>query len=413
MDTIKLYHEDAYCRNFMATILMVKAVDGTSDCWEVVLDRTAFYPESGGQPWDTGTLNNCPVMAVREKGGQIVHTVNGHPGAGAVRGEIDWERRFDHMQQHSGEHILSGVFLSQWGANNVGFHLGAVSSQIDLDLAGMDEMTAESVEQTANRAVAANHPVTCQLVTEEELSGFTLRKELSKQVAQVRVVDMDGVDCCPCGGTHVAFTGEVGPIKIRGWEKKKGGIRIDFVCGSRAVADYQDKHRSVGRLAVLLSVPPDQVVPAVQRQMEKTETLQRELALLRHQMNQQLAEDLLRQRDSTATFAVITHVVKAPAGGELAELASLLTAKLPVVALLAGVQPDLDKTTLLFAATNGLPVDMNAVLRAATAQIDGKGGGTRWLAQGGGGCPEKIPEILVQTKNLLINGAVSHKPLGR
>ena len=404
MDTEKIYQEDVYCREFEARIIDISPEADGSGRWEVVLNRTAFYPESGGQPWDKGELNGCPVVAVREKDGRIIHVLEKQPGESSVRGRIDWQRRFDHMQQHSGEHILSGIFLSRLNANNVGFHLGAASSQIDLDVDSLDEGAAAEVERLANAAVFANRRVACHLVTPADLTRFRLRKELTKTVSQVRIVEIDGVDCCPCGGTHVALTGEVGLIKILGWEKKKGGVRVDFVCGVRALTDYQEKHRSVAALGVLLSAPSPQVEEAVQKQLEKTEAMKRELALLRRQANCRLAEDLLRDRDVSQPIPVVTHILTDPSGGELTELAGLLMKNMPVAALLAGVYPEAGKTTLLFTASEGLPVNMSHVLKKVVPLIGGKGGGTALTAQGGGANPEKVAELLEWARRLVGDG---------
>ena len=229
MQTEKLYYQDPHLREFTATILEKSALaDGQ---FAIILDRTAFYPEGGGQPCDTGSLNEAPVLSVQTRNGDIIHTVACDPGEGPVTGRIDWQRRFDHMQQHTGEHILSGIFLSLHQAENVGFHLSATTCQIDVTLPSLSPEQAQIIEDAANAVIFSNRPIDAKFVETAELSAYSLRKEPGAEFEQIRLVSIQNCDCCPCGGTHVSHTGEVGLLKIRGWEKRKNNIRVEFACG--------------------------------------------------------------------------------------------------------------------------------------------------------------------------------------
>ena len=212
--TEKLYYSDPYLKEFSAHVIKITELeDGRIG---VILDRTAFYPEGGGQPCDTGWLNDIPVIDVRSKDGDIVHVVSEALSTDEVTGRLDWARRFDHMQQHSGEHVLSGAFLELFGAENVGFHLGPDAVYIDIALESLSAGQAAAVEARANAAVYATLPVSTHQVTDADLSRFPLRKLPTKGFGSLRLVEMPGIDCCPCGGTHVSNTGQIGGIKIRG-----------------------------------------------------------------------------------------------------------------------------------------------------------------------------------------------------
>ena len=263
METEKLYYENPFLRQFAATVLSCEA---GKDGYLVTLDRTAFYPEGGGQPADHGTLNGVAVTDVHEKNGVIFHTCQEKVEIGAVvTGQIDWERRFDHMQQHSGEHILSGILCELYHCDNVGFHLGADTVTIDYntDISWEQAMAAE---QRANETIWADTPVKILFPTPEELEAIHYRskKELS---GQVRIVAFPGADCCACCGTHVLSAGQVGIIKVLSCQKFRSGVRMEILCGKRAwryLGQVYDQARAVGQH---LSVKPVDVGGAVEREI--------------------------------------------------------------------------------------------------------------------------------------------------
>lgn len=232
--TEKLYQQDAYLRRFTATVLDCQP--GKAETFLVTLDRTAFYPEGGGQPADTGVLGGVQVLDVHEKDGVITHTCDAPLDAGAaVEGSIHWERRFDHMQQHSGEHIVSGMICARFGCDNVGFHMGSDVTTIDFNC----DMTLEEaleIEAAANRYITEDHPLEVLYPTPEELPGIPYRskKELS---GQVRLTRFPGADLCACCGTHVRAGSQVGLVKILSCQKFRSGVRLELLCGKRA-ADY-------------------------------------------------------------------------------------------------------------------------------------------------------------------------------
>ena len=263
----RLYEENPFLTDFDATVLSCQ--QGKRG-YEVTLDRTAFYPEGGGQPWDTGTLGGVPVLEVHSRDGQVVHTCGGplEPGA-TVRGTIDWDRRFDLMQQHSGEHIVSGLAHATWGCDNVGFHLGSEVVTIDLNVL-LDEGQLAQLEEAANRYLWEDHPVQITYPSPQELERLDYRskKELT---GQVRIVTFPGADCCACCGTHVRSAGQVGLIKLLTVQKFRDGVRIELVCGRRALRYVNQILEQNRQVSHLLSAKPFETGAAVERLLAESE----------------------------------------------------------------------------------------------------------------------------------------------
>lgn len=398
MQTEKLYYRDPYLREFTATILEKSALPGGQ--FAIILDRTAFYPEGGGQPCDTGTLNEAQVLSVLTRNGEIIHTVASDPGEGPVTGRIDWERRFDYMQQHTGEHILSGIFLSRYQAENVGFHLSAATCQIDVTLPSLSVEQARIVEDAANAVIFGNRPIDAKFVEIAELASYSLRKEPGPEFEQIRLVSIHDCDCCPCGGTHLGHTGEVGLLKIRGWEKRKNNIRVEFVCGNRALNDYRLKHEIVMTLATKFSSPVDAVLPAFARHLEKQESLQRELSATRKAYHEELSVRLLAESEPVGTLRVVSRVFPGYGAADLQDFAGRVTAVAGSVCLLAAVDETGGRSSFLFAAASDAPVAMNEVLKRSLTPVGGKGGGTAATAQGGAPTTD-AESVLATARNLV------------
>ena len=391
MITEKLYYQDSYLRVFDARILKKSLLaDGK---FAIILDRTAFYPEGGGQPCDLGTLNGVPVIDVRTINEEIVHTTDGDPGEETVQGVLDWQRRFDHMQQHSGEHILSGILLANYQAENVGFHLSASSCQIDVTLAALSPEQAAAIEDAANTVIFANVPVGGRFVEQADLAGYSLRKEPGREFSQIRLVSVENCDCCPCGGTHVARTGDVGLFKLRGWEKRKNNIRLDFVCGGRALADYRLKHDLSRALSTRFSTPVEGVLPAVERTLEKLDANLALLSATRKAYHEELAARLLAETVNPKGTAphIVSRAFVNYAAGDLQDFAARITAA-GSICLAAASDSETGRTSVLFAAAANPPLPMNELLKQTLTPVGGKGGGNAMSAQGGvqGGDAERI-----------------------
>lgn len=282
METVKLYEQDVYLGVFEAVVEQCVQED---TLFRVALDQTAFYPEGGGQPADRGTLEGCQVLDVQEQEGVIWHTVEQplEPGA-RVKGEINWEFRFGNMQNHTGEHIVSGLIHRMFGLNNVGFHMGSAAVTIDMD-GVLTKEQLRAVEDAANQVILQDLPVHVWYPPAQELDGIPYRSK--KEIAgPVRLTEIEGVDCCACCGTHTAATGEVRLIKLLSVQNYKGGIRISMLSGEDAFRDYQVRQADMLQLARSLSVKPEQVIEAVERIRKKNIELRREIKQVKRQLQE-------------------------------------------------------------------------------------------------------------------------------
>lgn len=294
----KLYYESPYKKEFEATVLScVKGKKG----YETVLDETAFYPEGGGQPADTGAIDGIRVFDVHEKDGVVVHYMEGELPAGKrVKGVIDWERRFCFMQEHSGEHLVSGLIHSTFGYDNVGFHMGA--EEVTIDLNGILEWKdLMEIEEKANEIIWENREISAGFPPKEELCAMEYRskKELT---GDVRIVRIPGGDVCACCGTHVARTGEIGLVKFLSMIHYKGGVRISLLCGKRAVADYEKKRSQVQKVSGLLSAKPDEIADAVEKMKQETVKLQEKLSGCYHELIENRVKTMEKSEGNLCLF---------------------------------------------------------------------------------------------------------------
>ncbi len=378
MSSDRLYYTDAYLVEFDAVVREVQPKD---DTWIVTLDRTAFYPTSGGQPFDTGTIDQAHVTDVvdREDGG-IAHVVDRalEPGS-RVRGHVDWGRRFDHMQQHTGQHLLSAAFEHEAGAKTVSFHLGASASTIDLH----KELSAEQiarVEDAANRVLWEDREVCVRFVTASEAAKLPLRKEPARE-GELRVIEIKDYDLSACGGTHVCRTGAIGMIAVSGFERFKGGLRVEFLCGARALRSYRALTTAVDGSVRLLSVLPDELPSAI----EKLQTAGRA---------QQKAQDALYERLAVHEAASLvaagqkigdrTFVGAAVPGWDAAGLKKLAASAASRPATVAVLLTTESPSLVVIARSQDLTFDTGAVLKKLIERFGGKGGGKGSMAQGGG-----------------------------
>lgn len=283
----RLYEANPFLTSFDAVV--ESCVQGKKG-YDIILNQTAFYPEGGGQPYDTGILGGVRVLEVHSREGRVVHTCDAPLEAGsAVSGEIDWERRFDLMQQHSGEHIVSGMAHAKWGCDNVGFHLGSDVVTIDLNVLLTPEQLQE-LEADVNRYLWEDHPIEIAYPSPQELETIDYRskKELT---GQVRIVTFPGADCCACCGTHVRSSGQVGLVKLLSMEKFREGVRIQLVCGGRALRYFSALQAQNAQVSHLLSAKVFETGAAVERLMEETAALKARCAAMEDAAFARLAEE--------------------------------------------------------------------------------------------------------------------------
>ncbi|HET9276127.1 MAG TPA: alanyl-tRNA editing protein [Gemmatimonadales bacterium] len=377
--TSRRYYSDSYTRVFTARVTETLEDDGSP---AVVLDRTWFYPTGGGQPHDTGHVGSVPVVEVgsRDTDGAVIHRLAGPAPAGEVEGVIDWPRRFDHMQQHTGQHVLSAAFVKVADAPTIGFHLGADYVSIDLGVRELTEAKAGDAEELANAAVRSNLPVRAWFPEPDELAALPLRKTPDVQGA-LRVVAIGDFDVTACGGTHVAASGEVGQIKLLRTERLTRGIRVAFLSGDRARADYGKKHALVQGLAGSLSCGPDEVPGAVSRLRASLDETRRELALWKAAALRTEAERLASAAEDRGSRVVLAAFENRPAE-EIRELALRLTERPGTIALLGTSGA---RTQIVFARSEDLAADLRPGLDRALAELGGGRGGGGRVLQGGAG----------------------------
>ena len=286
--TEKLFYQDSHRSTFTA---IVQEVRPSGNGYEIILDRTAFFPEGGGQSSDTGSLGGVSVSDVQEIDGKIIHYTDGPLVEGTeVEGCIDWTERFSKMQQHTGEHIVSGLIHKIYGYHNVGFHLGTDSVTLDFN-GGVPKEKLHEIEQLANEAVAKNLPVQVLYPTDEELSKISYRSKIEIE-GQVRIVVIDGYDVCACCAPHVKQTGEIGLIKLVGMQNYKGGVRISMLCGFRALEDYYQKEKNNREIAVMLSAKEYETAVEVERLQEELAMKKAKIAELEQKFLEQKVETL-------------------------------------------------------------------------------------------------------------------------
>ena len=390
--TLRLYFDDPYSTRFTATVLEQFE-------WEdnpaVVLDRTGFYPTGGGQPYDLGMLNGVAVVDVLERAtdGAVVHVLAASLEASDVEGEIDWERRFDLMQQHTGQHILSAAFLDVIGANTVGFHLSDDYATIDLDCAPLVAADVARVERLANAVVFENRAAVARFVPDDDIPDLPLRKPVAHE-GPVRIVLIPGFDCSACGGTHVRATGEVGLIKITRTERRGDETRVEFLCGRRALNDYQAKNTLVMDLANEFTVGHRELDDAVHRLADELKESRRELRRARDALLDAEATALWHQAENVRGMHLVRVHSSARSADELKHLAQRLVAHPETVALLATGHQAEEKSHFTFARSADLDLDMGALVRRACEATGGRGGGRPEFAQGGGPGGDRVQDAL-------------------
>ncbi len=389
----KGYLEDPLKGEFTAEVRKAaRAEGGSSYVW---LDRTYFYPVSGGQPDDRGTLGGLEVTAVDEVDGSVRHTVAGVLEEGrTVEGRVDMARRLDHMRQHTGQHLLSRVLLDGHGLSTVGFHLGETASTIDLDGdAGPDALAC--AERKVNELIMEDLPVGTRTLTREEYeadieSGKGTRSRLPEDAGDVRIVEIEGVDSSTCCGTHCPSTGMVGSLKITGTEAVRGGTRVEFLCGTRALDDYAGKHSMLDSLARSFSSDWSEVGRLVEKLHEENRSLRKRCSRMSGELASSRAVEMAQAAERAGDLRVVSKVLDDVDASGAREMASRIREEPGMVVLLATIEGP----SLVFACTPGLDIDMGALLRESSALVGGGGGGGKDFAQGGGGDSSMLKDAL-------------------
>jgi alanyl-tRNA synthetase len=380
--TTRLYYTDPIRLEFDARVQRCEpAPPSHAGAFAVWLSESAFYPTTGGQPFDTGRLGDARVVDVFEdEAGDVVHVVDRRLEPGTqVEGVVDAARRFDHRQQHSGQHVLSAAFVRTAKVATVSFHLGSTVSTIDL----AREVTPAEIaaaEDAANAVVQAHRPVTIRFVSGDEAAALPLRQE-PKRGGELRLVDIAEWDLSACGGTHVSHTGEIGSIAVRGWERFKGGSRLEFVCGGRTLTAFRELRDSVTAASRLLSVLPPELASAIGRLQEEARDLRRVQRDLQTELAGFRASALAASAETIGAQRAVVAVVPGADGTVLKAVAVAIVAAPGLAAVLVN---DARPALAVIARSSDVALDASALFRTLADRFGGKGGGRPDLAQGGG-----------------------------
>ena len=398
--TERLYYQDSHLIEFEA--LVTDKTDRVSGWTAVTLDRTAFYPTGGGQPSDTGTLNGERVLeCIDDEENGVLHVIQGRaPEVGApVRGRIDWPRRLDHIQQHTGQHILSQAFVSLFNAPTRGFRVLHDVCEIDLELTNPTNELIERAVELANNVIWEDREITIKSATAEEAAQLPLRRDPTR-AGELRLIEIEGFDLTPCGGTHAYRTGEVGMIAVRTWERAKGLTRIEFAAGTRALADYRRANKTSRAVAALFSSGRDDAAKLAARMVDENKELRHRVRALEAIAATVEAEELYQKtQPGSDDLRIIAQVLDGRDPESLKHLAVALISHPKTIALLGS--NDKETARLVFARSEDAPGDMNALMREACEMLDGRGGGKPDLAQGGGKNVAKLAQALAAAaKNL-------------
>jgi len=374
----RLYYSDPYLTSFDATVIEALEIEGRP---AVVLDRSAFYPTSGGQPFDVGTLGAARVVDVVDlEDGRVAHVLEHQIAAGGtVSATIDWARRFDHMQQHTGQHVLSAAFEHVHRARTESFHLGTAASTIDLSMA-LDSAHVAAAEAEANRIVWEDRAVNVRFVSAEEAAALPLRKE-SSRAGTLRLVEVADYDLSACGGTHVARTGAIGLVAVAGLERFKGGTRVEFLCGGRALRAFGRQRDVLAACVRQLSVLPGELPAALERLQADGRQQRSTMRDLQGRLVQHEAAALAAAAEDVRGVRLVAARVEGYDAQGLKGLAQAVAERPGHAAVLVGAD---SPASLVVARAADVPLDSGALLRALTGRFGGKGGGRPELAQGGG-----------------------------
>jgi alanyl-tRNA synthetase len=369
--TDRLYYTDPYTRDFEATV-----TDRAEDGRRVYLDQTAFYPTSGGQPFDTGQLGGVRVADVVDEGDRIAHLLDAPLLADRVSGRVDWARRFDHMQQHTGQHLLSAVLADLMGYPTIAVHFGKESSTLDLDAGSLSPEEAQRVEERANDIIVENRQVEISFEDAEQARGL---RKASERTGTIRIITIRDLDRSACGGTHVRATGEIGSLLVRKVERARKGLRLEFLCGSRASRRARADYSLLTRLANDFSAAADELpalITALREDLKHASTLARDL---------EARLDLSRARELyAAAKPETTGLRRVTVREDQAPLESLrglgqAVTSMPLAVFIGAVS---DPPAVLLATSSDTGIDAGAMLKSLLASVGGRGGGSARLAQG-------------------------------
>ena len=376
----KLYYEDQYLKEFIAEITNILERD---ELYYVSLDKTAFFPGGGGKHCDLGYIDNHKVINVIEENGQIYHVTETKPiKIHRVNCKIDWNRRLDGMQQHLGQHILSGCFFTLFNANTVSVHVGKEISTVDIQ-GYLDEESIRKAERFANEIIEENITVEFLTPTKKELKKIKIRRDLPNTNEQIRIVKIGDLDINACCGVHPSRTLDIQAIKIKRWEKHKGATRIEYLAGKRAINDYFKKDEFRNKVCRFLNCGEDDAINSISKLSNDLKNLADENRQIKSEIGEYQIKDMIKEAKSIGNLYVVTKIYDGGDVKHISKIAEKITLNEDMVVLFA-IKFE-DKVNLIFASSKNInTISMNDLLKDTITLIDGRGGGSKFMAQGGG-----------------------------
>ena len=403
MTTRRLYYDDSFMRTFSARILEcvpakpVPSPSGPRLAWEVELDQTAFYPTSGGQPNDLGSIGEAKILDVRDEHDVILHVVDRELEPGEVRGSIDWGRRFDHMQQHTGQHLLSAMFQERYGVPTVSFHLGNDLSTIDLRGPEPDAAVLEGAQRATNQIIFENRPVNVRYGTASQFAELGVRKEVDRE-GILRAIEIEAADLQPCGGTHVKSTGQIGLILVRRSSKIRQDWRVEFACGWRAERLSGGDYQLLRRISDRLSCLPEDVPATIEKLVtERDANLKSLRAVLQQLAEARNAAVILAAPQTPEGLRIVAELLRDAHPDLLLPLATEVAKNEKAIALLIHEEAG----QMVFAQHPSSGKDLRAILKHVLAKTPGKGGGSRDFVRAKLADPRRSTEALETAKKLV------------
>jgi alanyl-tRNA synthetase len=389
--TKRLYYDNPYQVEFKANVIGRETFENKP---ALILDQTCFYPESGGQPADKGRINGVKILDVLEKGSEILHIMQSEVVSDQVNGVIEWETRFDHMQQHSGQHILSQCFDTLFDAKTLSFHLGLKASTIEIDLRDITEDEVEKVETLANEVVFQDEEICTYITPEEMIEQVPLRKPPQK-TGHIRVVQISDFDYSACGGTHPNKTGEIGLIKILRWDRIRGNLRFEFVCGRRALIDYGIKNRIIRDVAVKFNVGEGELVGSIDKMIAEIKDLRKQMKKTQERILDIEAQEIMKNAEGGLIKKIFTG--KSP---EEVRILALSIIRNGDYIVLFGTNLQ-DRVHLVLASSEKLERDMRDIVPVVSPLIGGRGGGRPTLVEIAGPKKENLERALNKASEFL------------
>lgn len=397
--TRKLYHENSYQTKFRATVLDKKVEKETS---ALILDQSYFYPNAGGQLCDKGVIEGFPVIDVQEIDGNIIHFIKGDISINQgdiITGEIDWKRRFDHMQQHSGQHVLSGILIAIWQKETLSFHMGEEVCTLDIPYTSLDEKKAKHLEEMANQVIYDNRTIHQYYLEDNNNIIEKLRKKQELH-EKLRIVEIDEFDLTACGGTHCKSTGEIAIIKIIGWENRKDKTRLSFLCGHRALADYRKKHQIIKHLSGFFTVGFNQLEEKVTQLDKEKNELKKGFNRIEKELIRYEVEELkVKYSKNERGYFLVSKLFSEKSVHLLRQISLMLINEQKCLVIIGAEKPE---PVLCLACSQDFNIHMGELIKQTMIEYNGKGGGSNFMAVGKLKRSEDIPKVFNNTIKIIL-----------